>query len=301
MSYDDSAWGSGNGILGFGETFLATTITNHNRFTYYFRKTFEISQDIATITSLTLQATYDDGFVCYINGQEVARKSMPSGAYTYSTAGSNHGSSQVYETIDLTAQIGKLVQGTNIIAIDVHNRATTSSDVVWDAALTYTIGQQSPTNTPVPTTSTGYLSPSANAAVTSSAGDNNGYQTNPTNAYNNNSVFAVDTNSGSGTSTSYTSTQKDKHLFYNYNFSIPTSAVIQGIQVRLDARRCYQRFPKIYVQFSWDGGVSWTTGLATTNLTTSEVTYTLGGTGNTSGTHLERGELLQCQLPCARD
>ncbi len=140
------------------------------------------------------------------------------------------------------------------------------------------------TNTPGASTSTGYLAPSANAAVTSSAGDNNGYQTNPTNAYNNNGVFAVDTNSGSGTSTSYTSNQKDKHLFYNYNFSISPTAVIQGIQVRLDAKAdATNGAPKIYVQLSWNGGTSWTTGLATTNLTTSEVTYTLGGTANTWG------------------
>ncbi len=141
-----------------------------------------------------------------------------------------------------------------------------------------------PTNTPAPSTSTGYLAPSANAAVTTSSGDNNGYQTNPANAYTDNSVFAVDTNSGSGTSTSYTSTQKDRHLYYNYNFSIPATAVIQGIQVRLDARAdATNGAPKIYVQFSWNGGTTWTTALATTNLTTSEVTYTLGAANNTWG------------------
>ena len=141
-----------------------------------------------------------------------------------------------------------------------------------------------PTNTPAPTVSTGYLSASANAAVTSGSGDNNGYQTNPANAYANDSLFAVDTNSGSGTSTTYTSTQKDRHSFYNYGFNIPAGAVVKGIQVRLDAKAdVTSGSPKIYVELSWDGGATWTAAQATTNLSKSEATYILGGATNTWG------------------
>jgi exopolysaccharide biosynthesis protein len=163
-AYNDSAWAAGNGILGFGETYLATTLPNHGGYTYYFRKTFTISEDPAAITSLTLEATYDDGFVAYINGQEVARRSMPAGPYTYTTAGVNHESGQIYETIDLTAQIGRLVQGTNVIAVDVHQINLTSTDIVWDAALSYQTGQPSPTNTP---TNTPTLTPTTTLTDTS--------------------------------------------------------------------------------------------------------------------------------------
>jgi hypothetical protein len=132
--------------------------------------------------------------------------------------------------------------------------------------------------------STGLLSPSANAPVTSGSGDNNGYQTSPTSAYANDSVFASDVNSGTGTSTSYTSTQKDRHMFYNYGFNILAGATIQGIEVRVDARADRASGTRqVYVQFSWDGGASWTTALSTGNLGTSEATYTLGGTTNTWG------------------
>jgi serine protease AprX len=140
------------------------------------------------------------------------------------------------------------------------------------------------TNTPGSSNSTGYLVPSANTAVTSSAGDNNGYQTNPANAYNDNSVFAVDTNSGTNTNTSCTNTGKDKHNFYNYNINLPGTAVVQGIQVRLDARAdSTTGAPKICVQLSWDGGTTWTTAKQTSTLTTSEATYVLGGTADTWG------------------
>ena len=139
------------------------------------------------------------------------------------------------------------------------------------------------TNTPAPTTSTGFLSPSANAAVTTSAGDNNGYQTTPANAYDNNSVFAVDTNSGSNNNTSCTNAGKDKHNFYNYNFNINPTAV-QGIEVRLDARAdATNGAPKICVQISWDGGTTWTTAKSTTTLTTTEATYILGSASDTWG------------------
>ena len=115
------------------------------------------------------------------------------------------------------------------------------------------------TNTPAPGTSTGFLSPSANAAQTSNAGDNNGYETSPTNAYANDSSVAADTNSGTNKNSSCTNNGKDKHHYYNYNFNIPATAVIQGIQVRLDARADGTGgSPKICVQLSWDGGSTWT-------------------------------------------
>ncbi len=141
-----------------------------------------------------------------------------------------------------------------------------------------------PTNTPAASTSTGFLSPSANAAQTSSAGDNNGYQTSPANAYANDSSVATDTNSGTNTNTSCTNTGKDKHRYYNYNFNIPVTAAIQGIQVRLDARAdATSGSPKICVQLSWDGGTTWTTARSTTTLSTTETTYTLGNSSDTWG------------------
>ncbi len=141
-----------------------------------------------------------------------------------------------------------------------------------------------PTNTPAPTTNTGFLSPSANAAVTTGSGDNNGYQTSPANAYANDSAFASDASSGTNTNTSCTNTGKDRHIYYNYNVNLPVSAVIKGIQVRLDARvSSASSSPKICVQLSWDGGTTWTTAKSTTTLSTTERTYTLGGTTDTWG------------------
>ena len=135
-----------------------------------------------------------------------------------------------------------------------------------------------------PPVDTGLLSPSANAPVTSGSGDNNGYEGSPANAFANDGLFAVDTNSGSNSNSSCTSNRKDRHVFYNYGFTIPSGATITGIEVRTDGRvDSSSGAPKFCVQLSWDGGASWTTAKSTSTLTTSEATYLLGGLADTWG------------------
>ncbi|MDO8613335.1 MAG: hypothetical protein Q7R32_11020 [Dehalococcoidia bacterium] len=131
-------------------------------------------------------------------------------------------------------------------------------------------------NSAVPA-STGFLSCTANAAVTTNSGDNNGFQTSPANACANDAAFAEDLNGGTANSASCTSTARDRHLFYNYGFSIPAGQTINGIEVRLDAwADSTSGNPAMCVELSWDGGATWTTAKTSPNLTTAEATYILG-------------------------
>jgi hypothetical protein len=131
---------------------------------------------------------------------------------------------------------------------------------------------------------TGFLAPSSNAPVTTSAGDNNGFETTPANAYAADGLFAVDASSGTGTSTSCTAAAKDKHDFSTFNLSLPAGALIRGIEVRLNAKAdSTSNAPKMCVQLSWNGGTTWTAAQSTATLTTSTVAYTLGGPANTWG------------------
>jgi len=152
---------------------------------------------------------------------------------------------------------------------------TATATFTLTSTTTYTPSPTS-TNTPLPgPLNTGLLNASSNAAQT--GGDNNGYEVNPINAYANDSIFAVDNNSGTGTSTSCTNNGKDKHRFYNYGISLPSAALIQGIEVRLDAKvDSTSGSPKLCVQLSWDGGASWTTAKSTSTLSTAEQTFILG-------------------------
>lgn len=127
-------------------------------------------------------------------------------------------------------------------------------------------------------TNTGLKAPTANAAVTSSAGDNNGFEVAATNAYALDGALAVDSSSGSNTKTACANTGKDKHLYYNYGFSLPVSAVVQGIEVGLNAKaNDVAGSPKMCVQLSWDGGATWTTAQTTATLNTTVSSYSLGG------------------------
>jgi hypothetical protein len=133
-------------------------------------------------------------------------------------------------------------------------------------------------------TNTGFKSPSSNAPVVLGAGDGNGFQTTPTSAYSSNGAFAVDSNSGTSTSTSCTNAGKDKHDFYTYGITLPAGSTVRGIEVRLDARAgSTTGSPRMCVQLSWNGGVSWTSALTTTTLGTATNTYVLGGAANTWG------------------
>jgi hypothetical protein len=131
-------------------------------------------------------------------------------------------------------------------------------------------------------TNTGLRSPTANAA--DSAGDGNGFESNPGNAMADDASNAVDNNSGTASSTSCTSTARDKHGFFNYGITLPSGATVKGIEVRLDARvDDTVGSPRMCVELSWDGGVSWTAPLATSTLSKSMASRTLGGAANTWG------------------
>ena len=135
------------------------------------------------------------------------------------------------------------------------------------------------------TTTTAWTSCSSHGAVTVDSGDNNGYQTNPAEACDDDSVFAVDTNSGNGTSTACNSTNKDRHRFWGFR-SVCRAACSRSTGSRsgrapggFDGRR-----PDGLLRLSWDGGTSWTSYVALgSTLTTTETTYTLGGAANLWG------------------
>ncbi len=131
---------------------------------------------------------------------------------------------------------------------------------------------------------TGYLSCTANAAVTASSGDNNGFQLNPGNACADDAAFAEDTNSGTNTTANCTNTGKDRHIYRDYGLSIPAGSTINGVEVRLDAwADSTVGSPYLCVELSWDGGTTWTATQQTTTLTTAQATYTLGSATDTWG------------------
>jgi hypothetical protein len=132
---------------------------------------------------------------------------------------------------------------------------------------------------------TGFLSPTANQA--DRGGHNDGYETNPGNAYKLDGLFAVDNDSGTSTNAICSNTGKDRHRFYDYNIPVSAGSRITGIEVRLDAKAdSAENSPAICVQLSWDGGTSWTASRIAGPLGASVQTFILGNPADIWGDHV---------------
>jgi hypothetical protein len=132
----------------------------------------------------------------------------------------------------------------------------------------------------------------ANAAVTSSSGDNNGFQTTPANAYQSDNLYALDTNSGTNTQTTCTSMGKDRHIYSDFNINLPPAAAIHGLVVRLEAKADNTAgSPRFCIQVSWDSGVTWSLAKTSANLTRNDALYTLGDASDNWGHAWTTGQL----------
>jgi len=146
-TYADSGWAQGYGALGYGESWIMTGIPfgsdpDNKPTTAYFRRRFHVEPYLANPTAMLLRVRYDDGFVAYLNGQELLRRSMPAGTVGYSTRANAHEGDR-YEAIDLSAYAGRLLPGENVLAVEVHQNAADSSDLTFDLSL-HVGGQSEP-------------------------------------------------------------------------------------------------------------------------------------------------------------
>lgn len=141
-SFDDSAWATGPGKLGYSDS-PATTVgfgpdSNNKYITTYFRHAFEVA-DPALVANLTLKLLVDDGAVLYLNGVEVIRKNLPVGEInhlTLATLAVGGTDETTYSTYNLPNT--GLVAGNNVLAVEVHQNAGSSSDLGFDVGLTAT-------------------------------------------------------------------------------------------------------------------------------------------------------------------
>jgi len=140
-AFDDSAWQSGAAQLGYGDGDEVTGVffggdPNNKHITTYFRRAFNVA-DAARVADLTLRLLRDDGAVVYINGQEVKRDNLPDTEILFGTladtvvSGANESTFFVFP-LDSAA----LVDGLNLLAVEIHQINSTSSDISFDLELT---------------------------------------------------------------------------------------------------------------------------------------------------------------------
>lgn len=129
LNYSPTFWQSGSGPFGFGYTTQGTNLGGamiSKAVSVYLRKEFTpTASQLASGANLQLAIDFDDGFVAYLNGVEIARRNLGAAKayawhdqHTYNThlAGTA-------ETISLGAANSLLQSGTNLLAIQLHNNA----------------------------------------------------------------------------------------------------------------------------------------------------------------------------------
>ena len=140
-AFDDSAWAQGPAPLGYGDPHIVTTISfgpnpSSKRITAWFRTTFEV-KNAASITSATINILRDDGARVFLNGAEAFRTNMPNGNITTNTLASNlvvDAEETAIFTFSLSPAL--FVEGTNFLAVDVHQAVQDSTDMGIDMEIT---------------------------------------------------------------------------------------------------------------------------------------------------------------------
>ncbi|HWN96555.1 MAG TPA: PQQ-dependent sugar dehydrogenase [Methylomirabilota bacterium] len=140
-AFDDNSWSNGVAQLGFGGQGEVTTIRNTRPdasriTTHFFRKAFVIS-NTAPYSNYVVSLVRDDGGVVYINGTEVFRSNMPTGAIA-STTLAIYPASSTDERVMYGGVIDPalLVNGTNVMAVEVHqNSIAAATDLSFNVGL----------------------------------------------------------------------------------------------------------------------------------------------------------------------
>ena len=133
LSFDDSDWLNGPSGFGYGDGDDATEVPQV--MSVFVRKTFQV-ESVDNIAALVFHVDYDDAFVAYLNGDEIARANIGTpgvvpnydeGAYEWREAEMYNGGSP--ERYEIGPEPGLLANGENVLAIQVHNYNITSSDM----------------------------------------------------------------------------------------------------------------------------------------------------------------------------
>jgi len=143
--FDLSGWNTGRAGFGYGDNDDSTVIAL-GTMAVYIRRSFQLPAGFS-FAEIALHVDFDDGFVAYLNGTEIARRNII-GTPTYNSGASEYREALMYsangkpELIPLDTNLIKsiLVQGENVFAIEVHNVAATSSDVSLIPFLSFLIG-----------------------------------------------------------------------------------------------------------------------------------------------------------------
>ncbi|MCP4549789.1 MAG: T9SS type A sorting domain-containing protein [bacterium] len=130
--FDDSEWDEGPTGIGFGDGDDETTISY--TIAILARSPFQVD-DPSAVSSLVLHIDYDDAFVAYVNGVEIARSNIGIRGIRpdCDEPALTNREAQIYDgglpDVYVVPTPDMLIVGENTLAIEVHNSTSSSSDM----------------------------------------------------------------------------------------------------------------------------------------------------------------------------
>lgn len=152
LNWVDADWSSGPAKLGYGDGDESTVVNcgpsrpvcNSGNFpSTYFRHEFLVA-DASRYGSLNLRLRRDDGAVVYLNGNQILSSNMPE-AFTHQTwALAAVGGADETSFLTYNLPSGSLLTGRNLLAVEIHQSSSTSSDIGFDLELRGVVGTTAP-------------------------------------------------------------------------------------------------------------------------------------------------------------
>jgi len=141
-TFNDTPWAQGKGGFGYEDGDDNTIIPSCT--SVYLRIKFTAA-DTSKIILGVLHMDYDDAFVAYLNDVEIARAGINGQYPAYNALGANHDARMPTGGLPESFTLSKalltkaLKQGTNVLAIQVHQSSANSSDMSSNAWLSFGI------------------------------------------------------------------------------------------------------------------------------------------------------------------
>ena len=156
-SFNDASWLSGPGGFGMGDSDDNTTVAN-GTISVFQRIQFSIT-DLNAVEKLAFNIDYDDGFVAYLNGVEIARSEMDiPGQPAYDDVATDLHEAQLFQggypfqlILNHAFVTDYLQNGTNVLCVQTHNQSAGSSDISSRVFLHVGLNDNSSDYGPVPT------------------------------------------------------------------------------------------------------------------------------------------------------
>ncbi len=145
-SFADTGWKVGAAPLGYGDGDEATVVEDNatpgynaadttRHITTWFRHSFTLTGPGA-VKALLARLVRDDGAAVYLNGTEVHRSNLPDGAAHDTLATATVSGADESTALPFVVPPALLVAGKNVVAVEVHQAAASSSDLSFALDLT---------------------------------------------------------------------------------------------------------------------------------------------------------------------